>query len=290
MDIITLNNLWEAAKAEDDANKEKVISYIKEVNSLVNKDVEIQVLPNLDLRADKRVSIEFLKPNGKVAFGADINFEVCRPYSFTTREYGEPQFSMGCSTMGTVTREEAPYQVCRCYLMAELWKREQDILDLFASLTYDADRAAYKAQQEYDREQKEIEDAEEEKLMNKIKSELVPGYKFSESSQSRRNFVNVDFEVEKITAKRCYLKYIVHQSNTKYFYDEELKKRTKINYGIEHITYTGYIKTEILEGILFRQAKHLDGWYVAPKVDGIKYISDEFEIQRTEDIPEEDQW
>ena len=290
MDIIILNNLWEAAKAEDDANKEKVINYIKEVNSQVNKDVEIQVSPNLDLRGDKRVSIEFLKPNGKVAFGADINFEIHRSYSFTTREYGEPQFSMGCSTMGTVTREEAPYQVCRCYLMAELWKREQDILDLFATLTYDADRAAYKAQQEYDKEQKEIEDAEEEKLMNKIKSELVVGYKFSESSQNRRNFVNVDFEVEKITAKRCYLKYIVHQSNTKYFYDEQLKRRTKINYGIEHITYTGYIKTEILEGVLLRQAKHLDGWYVAPKVDGVKYISDEFEIQRTEDLAEEDQW
>ena len=290
MDINTLNNLWEAAKAEDDANKEKVISYIKEVNSLVNKDVEIQVSPNLELRGDKRVSIEFLKPNGKVAFGADINFEVRRPYSFTTREYGEPQFSMGCSTMGTVTREEAPYQVCRCYLMAELWKREQDILDLFATLTYDADRAAYKAQQEYDKEQKEIEDAEEEKLMNKIKSELVVGYKFSESSQSRRNFVNVDFEVEKITAKRCYLKYIVHQSNTKYFYDEQLKKRTKLNHGIEHITYTGYIKTEILEGILLRQAKHLDGWYVAPKVDGVKYISNEFEVKSTEDLAEEEQW
>ena len=290
MDINTLNNLWEAAEAEDNANKQIVINYIKEVNSQVNKDVEIQVSPNLDLRGDKRVSIEFLKPNGKIAFGADINFEVRRHYSFTTGEYGEPEFSMGCSTMGTVTREEAPYQVCRCYLMAELWKREQDILDLFASLTYDADRAAYKAQQEYDKEQKEIEDAAEEKLMNKIKSELVVGYKFSESSQSRRNFVNVDFEVEKITAKRCYLKYVVHQSTTRDFYDEELKKITKLNHGIEHITYTGYIKTEILEGILLRQAKHLDGWYVAPKVDGVKYISNEFEIKSTEDIPEEEQW
>ena len=290
MDINTLNNLWEAAKAEDNANKQIIINYIKEVNSLVNKDVDIQVSPNLDLRGDKRVSIEFLKPNGKVAFGADINFRINTPYSFTTREYGEPEFSMGCSTMGTVTREEAPYQVCRCYLMAELWKREQDILDLFASLTYDADRAASKAQQEYDREQKEIEDAEEEKLMNKIKSELVVGYKFSESSQSRRNFVNVDFEIEKITAKRCYLKYVVHQSTTRDFYDEELKKITKLNHGIEHITYTGYIKTEILEGVLLRQAKHLDGWYVAPKVDGVKYISNEFEIKSTEDLAEEEQW
>ena len=289
MDINTLNNLWEAAKAEDDANKQIIINYIKEVNSLVNKDVDIQVSPNLDLRGDKRVSIEFLKPNGKEAFGADINFEVRRHYSFTTGEYGEPEFSMGCSTMGTVTREEAPYQVCRCYLMAELWKREQDILDLFASLTYDAEQAAYKAQNEYDREQKEIEDAEEQKLADEIKSKLVVGYKFSESSSTRHN-VTVDFEIEKITAKRCYLKYVVHQSTTRDFYDEELKKITKLNHGIEHITYTGYIKTEILEGILLMQAKHLDGWYVAPKVDGVKYISNEFEIQSTEDIPEEEQW
>lgn len=289
MDINTLNKLWEAAEAENNANKQIVINYIKEVNSLVNKDVEIQVSPNIDLRRDKRVSIEFLKPNGKEAFGADINFEVCRHYSFTTGEYGEPEFSMGCSTMGTVTREEAPYQVCRCYLMAELWKREQEILDLFATLTYDAEQAAYKAQNEYDREQKEIEDAEEQKLADEIKSKLVVGYKFSESSSTRHN-VTVDFEIEKITAKRCYLKYIVHQSNTRYFYDAELKKRTKLNHGIEHITYTGYIKTEILEGILLRQAKHLDGWYVAPKVDGVKYISNEFEVKSTEDLAEEDQW
>ena len=289
MDINTLNNLWEAAKAEHNNNKQIIISYIKEVNSLVNKDVEIQVSPNIDLRRDKRVSIEFLKSNGKEAFGADINFEVRRHYSFTTGEYGEPEFSMGCSTMGTVTREEAPYQICRCYLMAELWKREQEILDLFAGLTYEAEQAAYKAQNEYDREQKEIEDAEEQKLADEIKSKLVVGYKFSESSSTHHN-VTVDFEIEKVTAKRCYLKYIVHQSNTRYFYDEELKKRTKLNHGIEHITYTGYIKTEILEGILLRQAKHLDGWYVAPKVDGVKYISNEFEITSTEDLAEEDQW
>lgn len=289
MDIITLNNLWEAAKAEDDANKYLITRYIKEVNALVNENVEVKVSPNLELRRDKRVSIEFLKPDGKVAFGADINFKVCRPYSFTTREYGEPEFSMGCSTMGTVTREEAPYQVCRCYLMAELWKREQDILKLFDGLHHEAEQAACKAQQEYDREQKEIEDVEEQKLADKIKSKLVVGYKFSEPSSTRHN-VTVDFEIEKITAKRCYLKYIVHQSNTRYFYDEELKKRTKLNQGIEHITYTGYIKTEILEGILLRQAKHLDGWYVAPKVDGVKYISNEFEVKSTEDLAEEYQW
>ena len=289
MDINTLNNLWEAANAEHNNNKQIIINYIKEVNSLVNKDVDIQVSPNLDLRADKRVSIEFLKPNGKEAFGADIDFEVRRHYSFTTGEYGEPEFSMGCSTMGTVTREEAPYQICRCYLMAELWKREQEILDLFAGLTYEAEQAAYKAQSEYDREQKEIEDAEEQKLADEIKSKLVVGYKFSESSSTRHS-VTVDFEIEKITAKRCYLKYVVHQSTTRDFYDEELKKITKLNHGIEHITYTGYIKTEILEGILLRQAKHLDGWYVAPKVDGVKYISNEFEIKSTEDIPEEEQW
>ena len=289
MDINTLNNLWEAAKAEDDANKQIIINYIKEVNSLVNKNVEIKVSPNIDLTRDKRVFIEFLKPNGEEAFGADINFRVNTPYSFTTHEYGEPEFSMGCSTMGTVTREEAPYQICRCYLMAELWKREEDILKLFANLHHEAEQAACKAQQEYDREQREIERIEEQKLADEIKSKLVVGYKFSESSQTRHN-VTVDFEIEKITAKRCYLKYIVHQSKTKDFYDEKLKKITKLNHGIEHITYTGYIKTEILEGILLRQAKHLDGWYVAPKVDGVKYISNEFEVKSTEDLAEEEQW
>ena len=185
MDLNTVNKLWDAAEAENKANENKVINYVKDINALVNANVEIHVRPNLESKRDRTVYIEFVKPDGKEAFGADINFRVSQDYSFKTGEYGEVEFSMGCSTMGRVSRAEAPYQVCRCYLMAELWKREQETIKLFDTLTYDAYKAASKAQQEYDREQREIERAAEQKLAAEINAKIKVGYEFSESWKYR---------------------------------------------------------------------------------------------------------
>ncbi len=61
------------------------------------------------------------------------------------------------------------------YLMAELWKREQETIKLFDTLTYDAYQAAHKAQQEYDREQREIERAAEQKLAAEINAKIKVG-------------------------------------------------------------------------------------------------------------------
>lgn len=290
MDLNTLNTLWDAAEAEAKANQDKVIDYVKGINALVNTDVEIHVAPNLESRRDRTVYIEFVKPDGKEAFGADINFRVSQPYSFKTGEYGEVEFSMGCSTMGRVSRAEAPYQVCRCYLMAELWKREQDTIKLFDTLTYDAYKEAQKAQQEYDREQREIERAAEQKLANEINSKIEVGYKFSETWEYRSEPMTADFVIEKITPKRCYLKYTEHQPETRYFYDTELKKRTKLNHGIAHSTFTGYINTERLQHILLRQAQGETDWYVVSSLDGVSRVDYTFEIQSTEDLLESEQW
>lgn len=290
MDLNTLNKLWDAAEAENKSNENKVINYVKDINATVNDKVEIHVSANLESRRDKTVYIEFVKPDGKEAFGADINFRVNQPYSFKTGKYGETEFSMGCSTMGRVSRAEAPYQVCRCYLMAELWKREQDTIKLFDTLSYDAHQAANKAQQEYDRELREIEHAAEQKLANEINSKLVVGYKFSEFSEYRGDTIVYDFTIEKITPKRYYIRYIEHQPETKYFYDPELKKRTKLNHGVMHRTYTGYISTEKLQNILLRQAQKEEGWYVVSSIDGVTFITSDFEIRSTENLPEEDQW
>ena len=290
MDLNTLNRLWDAAEAENKANQDKVIDYLKGINALVNDKVEIRVAPNLESKRDRTVYIEFLKPNGEEAFGADINFSVRQPYSFKKGEYGEVEFSMGCSTMGRVSRAEAPYQVCRCYLMAELWKREQDTIKLFDSLTYDARKEASDAQNEYDREQREIERAAEKKLAAEINAKIEVGYKFSESWKYRNDIETVDFVIEKMTPKRCYLKYTEHQPETRYFYDTELKKRTKLNHGILHMTFTGYISTEKLQHILLRQAQGEKDWYVVSCLEGINQVDSEFEIQSTENLPENEQW
>lgn len=290
MDLNTLNKLWDAAEAENKANQNKVIDYVKGINALVNANVEIHVAANLESRRDRTVYIEFVKPDGKEAFGADINFRVSQEYSFKTGEYGEVEFSMGCSTMGRVSRAEAPYQVCRCYLMAELWKREQETIKLFDTLTYDAYQAARKAQQEYDKEQREIERAAEQKLANEINSKIKVGYKFSESWKYRDTTETADFVIEKITPKRCYLKYTEHQPETRYFYDPELKKRTKLNHGILHMTFTGYINIEKLQTILLRQAQSESDWYVVSSLEGVNRTDYRFEIQSTEDLPENEQW
>ena len=290
MDLNTLNKLWDAAEAENKANENKVIDYVKDINATVNDKVEIHVSPNLESRRDRTVYIEFVKPDGEEAFGADINFRVSQEYSFKTGEYGEVEFSMGCSTMGRVSRAEAPYQVCRCYLMAELWKREQETIKLFDTLTYDAYQTARKAQQEYDREQREIERAAEEKLAAEINAKIKVGYKFSESWKYRDTTETADFVIEKITPKRCYLKYTEHQPETRYFYDPELKKRTKLNHGILHMTFTGYINIEKLQTILLRQAQSETDWYVVSSLEGVNRVGSEFEIQSTEDLPENEQW
>lgn len=290
MDLNTLNKLWDAAEAENKANQNKVIDYVKGINALVNANVEIHVAANLESRRDRTVYIEFVKPDGKEAFGADINFRVSQEYSFKTGEYGEVEFSMGCSTMGRVSRAEAPYQVCRCYLMAELWKREQETIKLFDTLTYDAYQTAHKAQQEYDREQREIERAAEEKLAAEINAKIKVGYKFSESWKYRDTTETADFVIEKITPKRCYLKYTEHQPETRYFYDPELKKRTKLNHGILHMTFTGYINIEKLQTILLRQAQGESDWYVVSSLEGVNRTDYRFEIQSTEDLPENEQW
>ena len=98
MDLNTLNRLWDVAEAENKANQDKVIDYLKGINALVNDKVEIRVAPNLESKRDRTVYIEFLKPNGEEAFGADINFRVNQPYSFKTGEYGEVEFKdvIGC--------------------------------------------------------------------------------------------------------------------------------------------------------------------------------------------------
>jgi len=290
MDLNTLTQLWSAADAENKANQDKVINYVKGINATVNGDVEIHVAANVESNRDRTVYIEFVKPDGKEAFGADINFRVSQDYSFKTGEYGEVEFSMGCSTMGRVSRAEAPYQVCRCYLMAELWKREQDTIKLFDTLTYDAYKAASKAQQEYDREQREIERAAEQKLAAEINDKIKIGYTFSESWKYRDTTETADFVVEKITPKRCYLKYTKHEPETRYFYDPELQKRTKLNHGILHSTFTGYINIEKLQHILLRQAQGETGLYVISSLDGVNRTGYEFEIQSTENIPESEQW
>ncbi len=290
MDLNTLNKLWDAAMAENKENESKVINYVKEINALVNENTEIRVMPNLECKYDKTVCIEFLQPDGKAVFGADISFRVSRPYSTETRNHGEFEFSMGCSTMGRVSRAEAPYQVCRCYLMAELWKREQDTIELFKSLKDDAYQEATKAQREYDKEQREIERAAEQKLMDEIRSKLVVGYKFSEFSEHKGDTIVYDFTIERITPKRYYLNYIEHLPETRYFYDTELKKHTKLNHGVAHKTYTGYISAEKLQNVLLMQAQNSEGWYVNSCIEGITFIKSDFEVRSTEDLPEEEQW
>lgn len=292
MDLNTLNKLWDAAEAEGKENENRVINYVEAVNAVVN-DADIKVKPNLESRRDRTVYIEFVKPDGKEAFGADVNFRVNQPYSFKTGEYGEVEFSMGCSTMGRVSRAEAPYQVCRCYLMAELWKREQEIIKLFETLSYDAYQAARKAQQEYDSELREIERAAEDKLSAEIKAELKIGYKFSDTytnNYAGKHDVTVDYTIEKETPKRYYLRYIYNETGTRYYYDPELKKRTKLNKGIEHATYTGYIDKSRLETILLRQRQGEQDWYVLTSVEGSNRVDFNFEVLETEDLPEEDQW
>lgn len=158
----TLNALLQAAAAEYNENKTIITNYLKQLNALVNPNVDIEVKFDVVANVDKSVCILFLNSKGLKDFENRIEFKVSPHYSPETNEYGEPEFRMTCapwmssSPMYHVTKSEEPYRVCCCYLMAELWKHEQQILELFNSLKFDADKAALEAQREYDVEQGEI--------------------------------------------------------------------------------------------------------------------------------------
>ena len=178
MTVEELNRLKKAADDareieanEEEENKKEIINNFENINSIVNPGIKIRVKPNLDSRRREYhhyADIEFLNDKGNSAFGADISLSVRRDYSYSKGDYEKPEFKMGCSTMGQVSREEAPYQVCRCYLMAELWKRVDEIITLFSSLKNKAAQKAREAEMAYDRASSEMEREKREVISKKM--------------------------------------------------------------------------------------------------------------------------
>lgn len=286
----TLNALLQAAAAEYNENKTIITNYLKQLNALVNPNVDIEVKFDVVANTDKSVCILFLNSKGLKDFGNRIEFKVSQPYSPETNEYGEPEFRMTCAPwMGSapmyhVTKSEEPYRVCCCYLMAELWKHEQQILELFNSLKFDADKAALEAQREYDVEQGEIKKQEDQKLKDEINSKLVVGYTFIDHGKRKGENIGYSYTIEKITPKRYYLRYVENKADTRSIYDPESGKLIQIDHGTSYVTQTGYINRDLLSRALFRQVRY-DQWgciYIG--IEGIEYVKTDFKVQSSEII------
>lgn len=285
----TLNALLQAAAAEYNENKTIITNYLKQLNALVNPNVDIDVKFNIE-NVDKSVCILFLNSKGLEDFGNRIEFKVSPHYSPETNEYGEPEFRMTCAPwMGSapmyyVTKSEAPYRVCCCYLMAELWKHEQQILELFNSLEFDAHKAALEAQREYDVEQGEIKKQEDQKLKDEINSKLVVGYTFIDHGKRKGENIGYSYTIEKITPKRYYLRYVESKADTRSIYDPESGKLIQIDHGTSYVTKTGYINRDLLSTALFRQARYDQWGYMYIGIEGIEYVKTDFKVQASEII------
>ncbi len=55
------------------------------------------------------------------------------------------------------------------------------------------------------------------------------------------------------------------------------------------MTFTGYINIEKLQTILLGQAQGEPNWYVVSSLEGVNRTDYRFEIQSTEDLPENEQ-
>lgn len=288
----TLNELLKAAHAEYNEDKIIVTNYLKDMNAFVNPTVDIEVKFDFDANINMSVCILFLNSKGLKDFGNRIEFKVNRSYSPETNEYGEPEFRMTCAPwMGStpmyhVTKSEAPYRVCCCYLMAELWKHEQQIIELFNSLQSDAQKAALKAQHEYDVEQGEIKKQEDQKLKDEINSKLVVGYSFSDHGRKGEDR-DYNYTIEKVTPKRYYLKCVESKADTRSIYDPESGELIQIDHGTSYITQTGYIDKDLLQGLLFRQIRYDQQGCIFTGLEGVKYIKSDFEVQSSEQVSED---
>lgn len=289
----TLNELLKAAHAEYNEDKIIVTNYLKDMNAFVNPTVDIEVKFDFDANINMSVCILFLNSKGLKDFGNRIEFKVNRSYSPETNEYGEPEFRMTCAPwMGStpmyhVTKSEAPYRVCCCYLMAELWKHEQQIIELFNSLQSDAQKAALKAQHEYDVEQGEIKKQDDQKLKDEINSKLVVGYSFSDHGRKGEDR-DYNYTIEKVTPKRYYLKCVESKDDTRSIYDPESGELIQIDHGTSYITHTGYIDKDLLQGLLFRQIRYDQQGCIFTGLEGVKYIKSDFEVQSSEQVSEDE--
>lgn len=288
----TLNELLKAAHAEYNEDKIIVTNYLKDMNAFVNPTVDIEVKFDFDANINMSVCILFLNSKGLKDFGNRIEFKVNRSYSPETNEYGEPEFRMTCAPwMGStpmyhVTKSEAPYRVCCCYLMAELWKHEQQIIELFNSLKSDAQKAALKAQHEYDVEQGELKKQEDQKLKDEINSKLVVGYSFSDHGRKGED-IDYNYTIEKVTPKRYYLKCVESKDDTRSIYDPESGELIQIDHGTSYIIHTGYIDKDLLQGLLFRQIRYDQQGCIFTGLEGVKYIKSDFEVQSSEQVSED---
>ena len=289
----TLNELLKAAHAEYNEDKIIVTNYLKGINALVNPNVDIEVKFDIDANVNMSVCILFLNSKGLKDFGNRIEFKVNRSYSPETNEYGEPEFRMTCAPwMGStpmyhVTKSEAPYRVCCCYLMAELWKHEQQIIELFNSLQSDAQKAALKAQHEYDVEQGELKKQEDQKLKDEINSKLVVGYSFSDHGRKGED-KDYNYTIEKVTPKRYYLKCVESKADTRSIYDPESGELIQIDHGTSYITQTGYIDKDLLQGLLFRQIRYDQQGCIFTGLEGVKYVKSDFEVESSEQVSEDE--
>lgn len=238
VDTNELSRLWEEARKETKKNQQIISDYIQAMTD--KKLVVRSTYYCYSKTKDISVDVEFFdEAKGKADFGSAFGISY-RVSSDGTRH----KFRMGCGSMGSYTREEAPYQIDRMRLMLNIWDHEEEVIALFNSLPYEANRAAEKLAMQKEKEDEEADRIARDEKEQEVKAKIKVGYTFSDKN-SKQSF---EYTITKITPKRVYLEYTTSYKHTKYVWEDGV--RTGEQTILRHIKSSGYIEYDLFVNLL----------------------------------------
>lgn len=262
-----LSRLWERAHEENIKNREAISKFIQDRTD--KKLIVRSTCSYYTKSMEVSVNIEFFdEAKGKTDFGSDFDI-----YYRSYHRDESPKLQMGCGTIGSYTRDDAPYQIDRMRLMLKLWDCEEELVSLFNHLPHFANDEAEALQRQADKEEEEAERLAEENKRLKVIRKLQVGYKFSDSSKRLGN--HYEYTVTKITPKRVYLDYTTSGEVYYPVYDEA-RVYTGTQCVLRHEKRSGYINYDWLVQDLMELGN--EGTLpVAAGIKGISYLSVETE-------------
>lgn len=261
-----LSRLWERAHEENIKNREAISKFIQDRTDkkLIVRSTCYYYTKSMEVS----VNIEFFdEAKGKTDFGSDFDI-----YYRSYHRDESPKLQMGCGTIGSYTRDDAPYQIDRMRLMLKLWDCEEELVSLFNHLPHFANDEAEALQRQADREEAEAERLAREKQRQEIVDSIKVGYTFSDSNEGRGH--HYEYTVTKITPKRVYLDYVENYETSHYVWKGNVC--TGEQFVLVHGKNSGYIEYDYLVKLLMEtnDKYHL---LVVSALKGINYLSMETE-------------
>lgn len=252
-----LSRLWERAHEENIKNREAISKFIQDRTDkkLIVRSTCYYYTKSMEVS----VNIEFFdEAKGKTDFGSDFDI-----YYRSYHRDESPKLQMGCGTIGSYTRDDAPYQIDRMRLMLKLWDCEEELVSLFNHLPHFANDEAEALQRQADREEADAERLAREKKEREVKANIQVGYKFND--RNKKKYFN--YTITKITPKRVYLDYTESFDTSHYVWEGNTCIGEQ--FVLKHIKLSGYVEYDSLVSRLMEP----DSKFYSPVAEVMKNVS-----------------